>query len=130
MSNEINYRVGHAQQHLYSNLKVQLRMEGKTAQTILSFNVWNIDAMNITETTHTAPWHRLHVNFLSDKLRGPKFVTLVTEFRGHYLKYVDEILHPLHGTPPLTIYSDASTDPHGVAVIGVLILDIALKKSE
>lgn len=56
-------------------------------------------------------------------------MTSVTELKGHYMKYLDEVLHPPHGTPLVAIYCDASTDCHGAAGVGVLIPDIALKES-
>jgi len=130
LSNEINCRVRHVRRPRYSNLiKSNLEWKAKTAQTILSFSVWNNDFINIPEATLTSPWHRSHVNVHIDKLTGPKSMTSITELKGHYLKYIDEILHPPQGTPPLAIYCDASTDPHGAAGIGVLIPDIALQES-
>lgn len=46
------------------------------------------------------------------------------ELKAHYMKYIDNFLHP-----PLVIYCDASTDRHGTAGDGVLILDIDLEES-
>lgn len=129
LSNEINYRVRHTRPR-YSNLiHSNLEWKTKTAHTIMFFNVWNNEAINIPETVLTAPWHRTHVHAYVDKLTGPKSIASKTELKAHYLKYIDDILHPPHCTPPLAIYCDASIGPHGAAGIGVLIPDIVFEES-
>lgn len=79
-----------------------IKWKVKTAQTIFSFSVWN-NFINIPEAALTSPWYRSHVNVHIDKLTGLKSVNSVTELRGHSLRYIDEILHPLMVHPPLNV---------------------------
>ena len=129
LTNEINSRVRRARPRYSNLLHSNLEWRVRTAQTILNFNVWNLEALNIPELKLSAPWHKTHVYVHIDRMSSSKSMISTTEQKAHYLKYIDEILHPPHGEPPLAIYCDASVDPHGPAGIGVLIPDICCNES-
>lgn len=94
---EINHRVTRYSSLIQSNLE----WKAKTDHTILSFIVLNAD--NIPETLLTVPNHKTHVYIHIYKLTGPKSVTSRTELKAHYLKYIDEVLHPF--TVPIHMQS-------------------------
>lgn len=100
------------------NWESNLEWKAKNAQTNLSFNVWNVNGITIPETTITALWYRSYVYVIVEKLTK----------RPLPKKYKWNSSSPWW-YPPLAIYSDASTNPPSIAVIGTLISDFALYES-